>query len=108
MRKIAIAIAAAAGAVGLMIAAAPASALSTYQIQTDGGANLDGTPNAADQSKSGFSMTTRTSADDNSSAINPDGTPNVNFGATNRTQQQNNLSGDMGWQGTGYYLRPNN
>lgn len=107
MRKIAIA--AFAGAAGLMIAAAPASALSTYQIQTDGGANFDGSPNNDPVQKSGFSMTTRTTND----AVDPltglpagPGTPNFTGSGSQNGQQD--LSRDMGWQGTGYYLRPNN
>jgi hypothetical protein len=102
MRKIALA--AAAGAVGLLIAAAPASALSTYQIQTDGGANFDGAPND-NSSKSGFSMTTKTSNEDPITGLPV--APRARFGATQNTEQQD-LSRDMGWQGTGYYLRPNN
>jgi hypothetical protein len=101
MRKIAIA--AAAGAAGLLIAAAPASALSTYEIQTDGGANFDGSPNSSSSSSSGFSMTTRTSEEDPATGL-PLG-PRARFGGA--TQQQEDLSRDMGWQGTGYYLRPN-
>jgi hypothetical protein len=102
MRKLAIATLA--GAAGLMIAAAPASALSSYQIQTDGGANFDGSPNTS-SSNGGFSMTTKTSAEDPVTGLpyGPGGA--ARFGAQ---QQQQDLSRDSGWQGTGYYLRPNN
>lgn len=101
MRKIALA--AAAGVAGLMIATAPASALSTYQIQTDGGANFDGSPSGS-TSRSGFSMMTKTSTEDAATGLPLGANGSSNFGASQTTQD--NLSGDMGWQGTGYYLRP--
>lgn len=102
MRKITIA--AALGAVGLMIAAVPASALSSYQVQTDGGANFDGSPSNT-TTNSGFSMTTRTSKEDPITGL-PIAPGTANFGATSSSQPD--LSRDMNWQGTGYYLRPNN
>lgn len=96
MRKFVLA--AAAGAMGLLFAGAPASALSTYQIQTNTGANLDG-PN--DQSSNtGFSITTANGSD-SSDLFNP-GTRNLN-----NTAKQGELSRDN-WRGSGYYLRPNN
>jgi len=104
MRRIAIA--AIAGAAGLMIAAAPASALSTYEIQSNGGANFDGTPNTA-SSQSGLSVSTSTSTVDIDPVTGLPYGPRARFGAAANQNQQEDLSRDMGWKGTGYYLRPN-
>lgn len=104
MRRIAIA--ALAGAAGLMIAAAPASALSTYEIQTDGGANFNGAPNTS-SSQSGLSVTTSTSSVDIDPVTGLPYGPRARFGAAANQSQQEDLSRDMGWKGTGYYLRPN-
>jgi hypothetical protein len=99
MRKITLAVAA--GTVGLLLASAPAFAYSTYQIQTaETSAALNANANS-DQQSSGFTMTTQTSTD------NQGPTFNARTGNFSQPSGQN-LSGDMSWQGTGYYLRPNN
>jgi hypothetical protein len=106
MRKITLATAA---AVGLMVASAPAFAYTTYQINTaETQAALNENANA-DQDQSG-GLTIRASnemAKDQATApFSPYATSAMP--AARFQQQQQNLSGDMSWQGTGYYLRPNN
>jgi hypothetical protein len=97
MRKIILG--AAAGAISLMAAVAPASALSSYTIQSDGGANFDGSPN--EETLPG-GLTIKSTSKTEFGGIE---TSNTNaFGAQQSKQQ--NLSGDMSWEGTGYYLRP--
>mgnify|MGYP003631893236 CR=1 FL=1 len=99
MRKIILA--ATAGALGLVMAAAPAAAISSYQIQSDGGANFNGAPNTNAENTGGLSITSTSSF--GSSETDPaTGLPVNNF----EPQKQQNLSGDMSWEGTGYYLRP--
>jgi hypothetical protein len=101
MRKITLAVAAA--SVGLLAASAPAFAYTTYQIQTaETAAALNDNANADQQKSSGFSMTTQTNVSDPAA---PYGSPAA---ARLAQPQQQNLSGDMTWQGTGYYLRGNN
>ncbi len=95
-------LAALAAAAGILIAAAPSFAYTTYEIQGSNGANF-ASPDDQQQSQNGFSFSTRTST----GSANPyDPFATSNFGAPQ--QQQENLSRDMNWQGTGYYLRPNN
>jgi hypothetical protein len=102
MRKIILA--ASASVFGLMVAAAPAAALSSYQIQSDGGANFDGAP--ASPSNGSISMTTSATNDVD---IDPTtGLPVQHFNGQSQQTQQQELSRDMNWQGTGYYLRPSN
>lgn len=100
MRKIALA--ALAGAAGLVIAASPSFAYTTYQLQNSGdGANFAGSDDQQ-SSDHGFSFSAKSST----SAANPyDPFANANLGAQ-ETQQE--PSRDMNWQGTGYYLRPGN
>lgn len=98
MRKIILATSA--GAIGLLLSLAPAAALTSYQINTDGSSNFtDPSDNA---SIGGLSITSKTT--DDNGFITDNGTNN--FSNTQQTQPEN-LSRDMGWQGTGYYLRPN-
>lgn len=100
MRNIILGISAA--SVGLMLAIAPAAALSTYEIQSDGGANFDGSPNE-DAMPGGLTVTTKSSYDNQSKYGLDNGAANQ-FGV--QPMQQPELSKDMNWQGTGYYLRP--
>ncbi|HEX7777012.1 MAG TPA: hypothetical protein VF449_10865 [Parvibaculum sp.] len=105
MRKITLA--AAAGAVGFMVAAAPASAYTTYQINTaETQAALNENANADQDQSSGLTIRTTNDAarDQAASAFSPYSTT----ATPTHFQQQQNLSGDMNWQGTGYYLRPSN
>ncbi|MES1990748.1 MAG: hypothetical protein V4441_07335 [Pseudomonadota bacterium] len=87
--------------VGLLIAVAPAAALSTYEIQTDGGANFDGSPN--ETMPGGVTITSKT-------YNSQDQQYGFDAGAANQFNstpiQQPELSKDMSWEGTGYYLRP--
>jgi len=99
MRNILLAVSAA--TFGMMIAAAPAAALSTYEINTDGGANFDGSPNE-DAMPGGLSVTTKTY--NNQQKYGLDSGAASQF--TPEPMQQPDLSKDMTWQGTGYYLRP--
>lgn len=96
MRKIILGVAA--GAISLMAAVAPASALSSYTIQSDGGANFDGSPNEDATGGLTISSTSKTE-------FGGVETSNSNAFGAQQTKQQN-LSGDMSWEGTGYYLRP--
>lgn len=97
MRKMILA--ASASVFGMLVAVAPASALSSYQIQSDGGANFDGTPN--DKTSTG-GLTIHSSTTSEFGGLE---TPvSNNFGA--QKAQQQDLSRDMSWEGTGYYLRP--
>lgn len=102
MRKIALV--ALAGAASLMVSAAPSFAYTTYQVQTDG-ANAaqytDQSAGSADNNGFNFSMK---SSQDNTDNF---GTPGY-YNRTDNTNSQQAPSRDMGWQGTGYYLRPNN
>lgn len=100
MRNIILAVSAA--SFGMIVAIAPASALSTYEIQSDGGANFDGSPNE-DAMPGGLSITSKTY--NQSEQIGADGLP-VNQLNSPASMQQPELSKDMSWQGTGYYLRP--
>ncbi|MGV8998138.1 MAG: hypothetical protein ACOH12_14450 [Parvibaculaceae bacterium] len=86
---------------GMMLAAAPAAALSTYEISSDGGANFDGSPNE-DATPGGLSITTKTSSGPQQYGLDNGSTSQ--FSST--PMQQPELSKDMNWQGTGYYLRP--
>lgn len=98
MRKILLATSA--GVIGLLISLAPASALTSYQINTDGSSNFTDPDDSS--SVGGITMTSKTT-DSNGLAF--DNGPN-NFSSTPSTQQDD-LSRNMSWQGTGYYLRPN-
>ena len=100
MRNILLAVSAA--SVGLLLAVAPASALSTYEIQSDGGANFDGSPNE-DATPGGLTVTTKSSMG-NQQQYGLDAGAANQFNST--PAQQPELSKDMSWQGTGYYLRP--
>lgn len=93
MRKLVLA--ASAGAIGTLLALSPALALTSYQINTDNQANFQDP-----DSKSPVNGLTITSSTEDSygNTVN-------NFNST--TSQQEDLSRDMSWQGTGYYLRPN-
>lgn len=102
MRKIVLAVLA--GTAGLVAAAAPSFAYTTYQVQTDG-ANAAkftdrGVSNASDTT-SGFSFSTGTSSD----GTDPFDPASRRF---NNSSSQQTPSRDMNWQGTGYYLRPSN
>ncbi len=103
MRKIALA--ALAGTAGLLAAAAPSYAFTTYQVQTDGSNAAKYTDQSVGNSSNngGFSFSMKSSED---------GTDNFGVpGAYNNPDNANSQqapSRDMGWQGTGYYLRPNN
>lgn len=94
MRKIILA--ASAGAFGLLVAAAPASALSSYTVNTDGG-NGFASDNISPPPRQPVTM------------MAPAGS---NYGADaaainqfNYSNQQQEPSRDMSWQNTGYYLR---
>lgn len=95
MRKIILA--ASAGAFGLLAAAAPASALSSYTVNTSGGNGF--TADGITPPSRGVSINTTSSNYSASSA----GIEQFNY---NQQNQQEELSRDMSWQGTGYYLRP--
>ncbi len=102
MRKIALA--ALAGAAGLVVAAAPSFAYTTYQVNTDG-ANASkftdqSVSNASDNSGFNFSVK---SGDSSTDPFDPAARTNLD-----NTNSQQSPSRDMGWQGTGYYLRPTN
>jgi len=94
MRKLILA--ASIGAAGTLLALSPAFALTSYQIDTNGKANFQDP-----DTKSPISGLTVTSSTDNGAG---NAAVTNNFDGAN---QQQNLSGDMSWQGTGYYLRPN-
>ncbi|KAB7739504.1 hypothetical protein F2P47_12355 [Parvibaculum sedimenti] len=102
MRKITLA--ALAGAAGLL-AATPSFAFTTYQVQTDGANAAQYTDqsvgNASNNGGFNFSMKSSQDATDNF------GTPGY-YNNVDNTNSQQAPSRDMGWQGTGYYLRPNN
>ncbi len=98
MRKIILA--ASASAFGLLVAAAPASALSSYTITTDGGNGF--AANGITPSEN--NLTIKATSPDNWQNFGSDAVALDRYNAS-KVQQQN-LSGDMGWQGTGYYLRP--
>jgi len=100
MRKLILA--ASAGAIGFMIALSPASALTSYQIQTNGGANFNGT----NQSDSG-GLTINSTTTEQSGLGYGYGQPTTTNNFNSSSSQQEDLSRDMSWQGTGYYLRPN-
>ena len=93
MRKLILA--ASAGAIGTMLAFSPAFALTSYQINTDNQANFQDP-----DSKSPVGGLTI-----NSSTQDAYGNTVNNFNSS--SSQQEDLSRDMSWQGTGYYLRPN-
>lgn len=97
MRKIVLATSA--GVIGLLISLAPASALTSYQINADGSSNFTDPDNNA--SVGGLTMTSKTT---DSNGFSYDNGTN-NFAGTQQTQQDD-LSRNMSWQGTGYYLRP--
>ncbi|MDO8288654.1 MAG: hypothetical protein Q7T44_05495 [Parvibaculum sp.] len=86
---------------GLMLAVAPAAALSTYEIDSGGGANFDGSPNE-DAAPGGLTVTTKSGY--NQSKYGLDNGASNQFAV--EPMQQPELSKDMNWQGTGYYLRP--
>lgn len=94
MRKMILA--ASAGAIGFMIALSPASALTSYQINTDNNANFRDPDTTSPMGGLTITSNSRNSLD-NSTTTN-------NF---NNANQQDDLSREMSWQGTGYYLRPN-
>ncbi|MFZ3035026.1 MAG: hypothetical protein WA138_13560 [Parvibaculum sp.] len=94
MRKMILA--ASAGAISFMIALSPAFALTSYQINTDNNANFRDLDSASPTS--GLTITSN-------SEDGLGNTPTTNN--FNSTSQQEDLSRDMSWQGTGYYLRPN-
>jgi hypothetical protein len=98
MRKILLATSA--GVIGLLVSLAPASALTSYQINADGSSNFTD-PNDS-SSLGGLTMTSKTT-DSNGNTFD-NGTNN--FASTPSTEQ-GDLSRNMSWQGTGYYLRPN-
>ena len=93
MRKFVLA--ASAGAIGSLLALSPAFALTSYQINTDNQANFQDP-----DSKSPVNGLTI-----NSSTEDAYGNTVNNFNSS--SSQQQDLSRDMSWQGTGYYLRPN-
>ena len=94
MRKLIVA--ASAGVAGALLALSPALALTSYQINADGKTNFQDPD--SNSSIGGLKITSGTEDGfGNSTTTN-------NFDSTS---QQQNLSGDMSWQGTGYYLRPN-
>jgi len=101
MRKIALA--ALAGAAGLVVAATPSFAYTTYQVNTDGANASKFTDQSvsSDNSSNGFNFSVK-SSDGSTDPYNP---PRTNFDNTNAQQTP---SRDMNWQGTGYYLRPTN
>lgn len=103
MRKIALA--AIAGAAGLLAAAAPSFAFTTYQVQTDGANAARYTDQSVGGSNdsNGFNFSMKSSQDNTDNF----GTPGY-YNRTDNTNSQDAPSRDMGWQGTGYYLRPNN
>lgn len=98
MRKIILATSA--GVVGLLLSLAPAAALSSYEINTDGASNFADSDN--NTSVGGLHVTSTTT---DSNGFSYDNGPTNNFSGTQQTQQKD-LSRDMSWQGTGYYLRP--
>ena len=84
-------------AVGALLTLSPAFALTSYQVNTDGKANFQD-PDSASSPAGGLTVTSTTQ----------DGLGNsTTTNNLNGTSQQQDLSGDMSWQGTGYYLRPN-
>lgn len=99
MRKIILATAA--GVIGLLISLAPAAALTSYQINTDGAANFADPDN---NTSIGGLHVTSTTTDNN--GLSYDNGPVNSFSGAQQPQQED-LSRDMSWQGTGYYLRPN-
>lgn len=100
MRKTILAVSA--SAFGLLVAVAPAAALSSYQIQGDDAASFADAQGG--NSIGGLSVTSKTTG---GADIDPStGLPIQNFNQNEQSQQQD-LSRDMSWQGTGYYLRPN-
>lgn len=86
---------ASAGAIGTLLALSPAFALTSYQINTDNQANFQDPDSKSPIN--GLTVTSNTE-DAYGNTVN-------NFNST--TSQQEDLSRDMSWQGTGYYLRPN-
>lgn len=91
------------GAAGLAFAAAPSLAYTTYQLQNGSAqANFANSGGQQQPSDNGFSFSAKTTT---SNPYDPFDTSN--FGAQ-QPQQQQDLSRDMNWNGTGYYLRPDN
>ncbi|MDO8421974.1 MAG: hypothetical protein Q7S99_07405 [Parvibaculum sp.] len=99
MRKIILA--ASAGAFGLLVAAAPASALSSYTVKTDGGNSF--TADGVTPPSRNLSITSTTQPSWSSYGYESAATDRFN----SAQNDQQDLSRDMSWQGTGYYLRPN-
>ena len=97
MRRIALA--AFGAAAGLVIAATPSFAYTTYELQNQGGANFASGDEQQQQDDHGFSFSAKTTTSGN--PYDPMGA--ANFGYSQTDQQP---SRDMNWQGTGYYLRP--
>tara|TARA_R110002110_G_scaffold88766_5_gene231231 strand:+ start:5164 stop:5466 length:303 start_codon:yes stop_codon:yes gene_type:complete len=98
MRKIILA--ASAGAFGLLVAAAPASALSSYTVKTDGGNGF--TADGITPPSRGLTVSSTTQPSWSNYGYESAATDRFN---SNQSEQQE-LSRDMSWQGTGYYLRP--
>ncbi len=101
MRRIALA--ALMGTAGLVIAAGPSLAYTTYQLQNGGGGANFANSGEQQPSDNGFSFSAKTTT---SNPYDPFDQSN-NFGPQ-QSQQQQDLSRDMNWQGTGYYFRPSN
>tara|TARA_R110000868_G_scaffold177382_1_gene415810 strand:+ start:1324 stop:1626 length:303 start_codon:yes stop_codon:yes gene_type:complete len=98
MRKIILA--ASAGALGLLVAAAPASALSSYTVKADGGNGF--TADSITPPSRGVSVRSTTQPSWSNYGYESAAVDRFN---SNQNEQQD-LSRDMSWQGTGYYLRP--
>jgi hypothetical protein len=96
-----VALAALAGAAGLAFAATPSFAYTTNQLQNQSGANFTSGDDQQQSSDHGFSFSANTTTSAN---------PYDPFAQANLSAQGNQQapSRDMTWQGSGYYLRPNN